>query len=93
MGSMKINSWVGGVIIVGFSAFLVGFFILAVRNFNSDVDVLSSTGAQIKTISPQEKFLIDQWLQDNAPGISAQDVGYRYILQKYPERPWLSTGN
>lgn len=71
------------------SASLVGFFIIAVRNFNSDVDVLNSTTAKARVVGSQERMLIDQWLEENGTGISVQDVGYKYILNKFPNRPWI----
>ena len=76
--------------ILAISASLVGFFIIAVKNFNSDVDILNATGVQVRNISPQEKQMIDQWLEENNTGISVQDVGYKYILNKFPNRPWIS---
>jgi hypothetical protein len=88
--TIKIETWLGGVMILAISASLVGFFIIAVKNFNSDVDVLNATTAKAKVISPQERMLIDQWLEENNAGISAQDVGYKYILNKFPNRPWIS---
>jgi len=88
--SVRIETWLGGVMILAISASLVGFFIIAVKNFNSDVDILNATGVQVRNISPQEKQMIDQWLEENNTGISVQDVGYKYILNKFPNRPWIS---
>jgi hypothetical protein len=87
--TVKIETWLGGVMILAISASLVGFFIIAVRNFNSDVDVLNSTTAKARVVGSQERMLIDQWLEENGTGISVQDVGYKYILNKFPNRPWI----
>ncbi len=87
--TIRIETWLGIVLVLAISASLVGFFIIAVRNFNSDVDILNATSAQVRIVSPQEKALIDQWLKDNNTGISAADVGYKYILNKFPDKPWI----
>ncbi len=88
--TFKIESWFGSVIVLIFSAFLVGWFLIAVRNFNSDAEILNVSGAKLRTVSPEEKSLIDQWLRQDNVGISASEVGYRYIIQKFPDKPWLA---
>lgn len=88
--TVRIETWLGGVLILAVSAFLVGFFVLALKNFNSDTDILNATGAKIRIISSQEKLLMDKWLKENNTGLSVQDVGYRYILMKFPDRPWIT---
>ena len=72
------------------AVFLVGIFIIAVKNFGTDAEILSSSanGVRIRTVSAQEKVLIDSWLAKSNVGISAEDVGYRYIIKKYPDKPW-----
>lgn len=88
--AFKIESWLGAIIVLVVSAFLVGWFLIAVRNFNSDTEILNSSSAKLRTVSPEEKLLIDQWLQQDNIGISASEVGYRYIIQKFPDKPWLA---
>jgi len=88
--TFRIESWVGAVLVLGFSAFFVGLFVVALQNYSSDLDILNSSGAKVRTISPQEKALIDKWLTKSDIGISVQEVGYRYILQNFPNRPWLT---
>lgn len=89
--TFHIESWLGLVFILVFSAFLVGTFVLAVRNFGSDIDILTSLGSEVKlkTVSAEEKILIDGWLAKNNPGISVPEVGYQYLIRKYPGKPWL----
>ena len=72
------------------AVFLVGIFIIAVKNFGTDAEILSSSanGVRIRTVSAQEKVLIDSWLAKNNTGISVEDVGYRYLIKKYPDKPW-----
>ncbi len=88
--TFKIESWLGLVIVLIISIFLVGWFLIAVRNFNSDTEILNSSITKLKIVSPEEKSLIDQWLQQDNIGISASEVGYRYIIQKFPDKPWLA---
>ena len=88
--TFKIESWLGSVIVLIFSAFLVGWFLIAVKNFNSETEILNFSGTKLKTVSPEEKSLIDQWLRQDNIGISAPEVGYRYIIKKFPDKPWAT---
>lgn len=88
--TFRVESWLGSVVVLAVSAFLVGWFLIAVRNFNSDTEILNSSSTKLRTVSPEEKSLIDQWLQQDNIGISASEVGYRYIIQKFPDKPWLT---
>lgn len=72
-----------------FSAFLLGIFAIAVKNFGSDAEILVSSGTRLRTLSAEEKTLIDDWLAVNNAGISIKGVGYRNIIKKYPSKPWL----
>ncbi|MDO8676525.1 MAG: hypothetical protein Q7K16_02645 [Candidatus Azambacteria bacterium] len=89
--TFHIESWVGSLFVLAFSAFIVGIFILAVRNFGLDADILASSNSEVKfkTVSAEEKVLIDDWLTKNNPGVSVPEVGYRYLIKKYPDKPWL----
>ena len=89
--TFRIESWVGSVIVLVFSAFLLGIFVVAVKNFSFDTEILaaSDAGLKFKTISAEEKVLIDGWLAKTNTSISVQDVGYRYLIKKYPDKPWL----
>lgn len=86
--TLKIESWIGMAFVLLFSAFLIGLLLIAVKNFNSDSEILGSTSVKLKTVSPEERLLIDQWLQRDNIGISAAEVGYRYIVKKFPNKPW-----
>lgn len=85
--TIQIESWLGGILVFGVSAFLVGMFWVSVKNMESDADILNFSSAKLTVVSPQEKVLIDEWLANN--GISVKDVGYRYLIKKYPDKPWL----
>jgi hypothetical protein len=88
--TFRIESWLGSVVVLAVAAFLVGWFLIAMRNFNSDAEILNSSSVKLRTVSPEEKSLIDQWLRQDNVGISASEVGYRYIIQKFPDKPWLT---
>jgi len=88
--ALKVESRVGMVLVFLFSAFLVGFFLIAVKNLGSDTDILNATGTSLKIVSPEERLLIDQWLKQENIGLSVKEVGYRYIIQKFPDKPWLA---
>ena len=87
--TFHVESWVGSVFVLLFSAFLVGLFAIAVKNFGSDTEVLASSSTKLKTVSTEERTLIDAWLGKTDTGISVREVGYRYIIKKYPDKPWL----
>jgi len=88
--TFHIESWVGAVLVLAVSAFLVGIFVIAVKNFGTDAEILAASDSRVKirTISAEEKALIDSWLAKTNTGISAEDVGYRYLIKKYPDKPW-----
>jgi hypothetical protein len=87
--TLKIESWLGLAFVILFSAFLIGLFLIALKNFNSDTEIIDSMGAKLRVVSSEERLLIDRWLQKNNIGVSAAEVGYRYIIQKFPGRPWI----
>lgn len=88
--TLKVESWLGSFIVLLISAFLVGWFLIAVRNFGSDSEALNSSTFELKTVSPEERLLIDQWLRQNNIGDSAGGANYRYIIRQFPDKPWLN---
>ncbi len=76
---------------LAFSAFLVGTFVLAVKNFGFDADILAYSNLEIrfKTVSAEEKKLIDDWLIKNNMEVPTYSGSYRYLIKKYPDKPWL----
>jgi len=57
-------------------------------NFNSDSIILASQEYEIKTISNTERDLIHGWVSEFNIEIS-ESKGHRYLIQKYPNKPWL----
>lgn len=86
--TFHIESWLGAVYVLLVAAFLVGLFLIAMKNFNSDNEILNASGSSLKTISSVERQAIDSWLVENSK-LSTKEVGYRFIIQKYPDKPWL----
>ena len=72
------------------SLFFIGFLFNAVNSFESDLDILSSQGeVRIKVLSVSEKNLINEWVSQNEIIVPKSDAYYKYILKKYPDKPWL----
>lgn len=84
----QVESRLGAVYIVLLTAFFVGLIFIALKNFNSDTIALDSQTAQVKTISNTERYLIDSWMKENEIVIP-EGKGYRYVIQKYPSKPWF----
>ena len=84
----QVESRLGAVYISLLTLFFIGLIFIALKNFNSDSIALNSQTAQVKTISNTERYLIDGWLKENQ--IEVPDgKGYRYVIQKYPSKPWF----
>ncbi|OGN13425.1 MAG: hypothetical protein A3J47_01570 [Candidatus Yanofskybacteria bacterium RIFCSPHIGHO2_02_FULL_43_22] len=86
--TIEIESYVGAIFISLLAVFFIGFMFTSIKNFNSDVTIITSEQVQVKTISATERELIRSWIRDNKVEIP-EEVGYRYLLEKYPSRPWL----
>jgi hypothetical protein len=88
----RVESSLGAVFISLLSLFFIGLMFIAVKNFESDIDVMSAidTSSGIKTapVSKTEVALIQEWVKINSIVIP-EGSGFRYLLRKYPDRPWL----
>ena len=84
----QVESRLGAVYISLLTLFFVGLIFIALKNFNSDSVVLNSQTAQVKTISNTERYLIEGWLKENQIEVP-EGRGYRYVIQKYPTKPWF----
>lgn len=78
----------GAIFITLFTVFSIGLIFISIKNFNSDITIITSEQIQVKTISTTERELIRNWISENKVEIP-EEVGYRYLVQKYPSRPWL----
>ena len=86
--TMQVESRLGAVYISLLGFFFVGLIFIALKNFNSDSVVLNPQGAQVKTVSTTERYLIGGWIKDNQIEIP-EGKGYRYIIRQYPSKPWF----
>jgi len=84
----QVESRLGAAYISLLGLFFVGLIFIALKNFNSDIIILDSQTAQVKTISNTERELINIWIQEKNIQIP-EGKGYRYIIQQYPSRPWV----
>ena len=78
----------GAVFISLLAAFFIGLMFTSVKNFDSEVTVINAEQVRVKTISVAERELIRTWIKENKIEIP-QGVGYKYLLEKYPSKPWL----
>ncbi len=86
--TIQVESRLGAFYISLLGLFFVGLIFIALKNFNSDLLVLDSQSAQVKTISTTERDLIKDWTKENQIEIP-KGKGYRYLIQRYPSKPWL----
>lgn len=86
--TVRVESRLGAVYISLLTMFFIGLFFIALKNFNSDLVILDSQSAQVKTISTTERYLIDGWIRDNQIEVP-EGKGYRYVIHQYPSKPWL----
>ena len=84
----QIESRLGAFYISLLGLFFIGLIFIALKNFNSDLLIINSQSAQVKTISTTERYLIDGWIKENQIEVP-EGKGYRYVIQQYPSKPWL----
>lgn len=84
----QVESRLGAAFITLLALFFVGLIFIALKNFSSDVLVLEADTTQVKTISGTERLLIQNWVEDNNIVIP-EGQGYRYVIRKYPNKPWV----
>lgn len=86
--TIQVESYTGAVFIALLAAFFAGLIFLSIKNFNSDIVILASEQVQVKTISARERVLLQSWIKENDIKIPPKE-GYKYLIGKYPSRPWL----
>lgn len=83
-----------GAFFISLSAiFCIALLYISITNFNSDVEILSSDQNRVignaRFITPSEKILINTWANENGVKAPSGRSFYKYMLEKYPEKPWL----
>lgn len=86
--TVQVESRLGAAYISLLGLFFVGLIFIALKNFNSDSIILDSQTVQVKTISTTERYLINGWITENQIEVP-EGKGYKYIIQRYPSRPWF----
>ena len=78
----------GAVFMLIWSGFLFGFLYVAIRNFDSDLEIISASTVEVRSIFLAQRKLIDRWIRENNIQIP-EGKGYRWLLKAYPSKPWL----
>ncbi|OGN01102.1 MAG: hypothetical protein A3B91_00800 [Candidatus Yanofskybacteria bacterium RIFCSPHIGHO2_02_FULL_41_29] len=86
-----IESSLGAVFISLLALFFVGILFVAIKNFNTDVDVMTiiASNNKVSRVSQTERYLMQEWIKSNSIEIP-EGSGTKYLLRKYPSRPWLN---
>lgn len=90
--TLRTESSLGAVFISLLSLFFIGLIFISIKNFNSDIDIMNGTynnNPRVVRVSQTELILIQSWVQDNNIVIP-DGSGYKYLLRKYPSKPWLN---
>lgn len=85
--TIEVESYAGAGFLVLFTGFLLCFFFIATKNLHSELDILDTTQAELKTNSTQRE-LIEQWMAENHIELSEGQT-YRSLFEQYPDKPWL----
>ena len=86
---MQVESRLGALFVSLVAIFMAGILFVAIKNYDSDQIVLDATATQVKSMSSTERQISAVWIKDN--NIPLPDgKGYRYLVQEYPNRPWLN---
>jgi hypothetical protein len=86
----KVESYMGASYACLLAAFFGSLIIIAVKNFETDIDIMSATSNtnKVSHVSETERTLIEEWVDRNDVLIP-EGKGYRYLINEYPDRPWL----
>ncbi len=88
--TFRVESSLGAVFISLLAFFFIGLMFIAVKNFETDIDIMTATsgGSKITHLSESERSLILEWVENKNVEIP-ESSGYKYLVRKYPDRPWL----
>lgn len=84
----QVESRLGAAYITLMVLFFIGLIFIALKNFSSDVVLLEADQTRVKTISSTERTLIENWVAENKIKLP-EGEGYRYLIKKYPNKPWI----
>ncbi len=88
--TFKVETWLGALFVLGFAGFFLGLFFLSMKNFDTELSV-NTTEAHLTSlqVSNQERTMMAVWVERNKISIPSDTDKIRYLLSKYPDRPWL----
>ena len=88
--TVHVESSLGVVFISLIAFFFIGLMFVAVKNFEADIDIMTATSGSTKIthLSDSERLLILEWVEYSDVRIP-EGSGYKYLVRKYPDRPWL----
>ena len=86
--TIQVESFLGGFIVLSTAIFFGALIYKSAQDFDSESMTIELHRVSIKTITPQERALMDEWIKQNHINIPS-GKGYRYVKIKYPDRPWI----
>ena len=86
--TIQVESYLGSFFVLSTAIFFGTLIYTAAQNFDSESIIMESQRVSIKTVSPSERALIDDWIKESHIKIP-EGKGYRYVKVKYPNKPWL----
>ena len=86
--TLEFEGYIGVIFLGAVVALFVGLFFSIFRNYYSDVEILNSTQAQVKSVSPTQRELIDDWIREDNIELP-EGMNYRQIIHAYPDHPWM----
>lgn len=88
--SLRVESVVGSIFVLLFTGFMLSLFFIIKKNAETEMDLLNVSQISIKSISPQERYLIIQWAEEKNITLPSDKSKIRFLIHKYPDRPWFS---
>ena len=85
---MKVESYMGAFFVLSTAIFFGLMIYRSAQDFDSENMVMESQRVRIKTVSPTEKALINDWVNENHITLP-KGKGYRYVINEYKTKPWL----
>lgn len=88
--TFRVESSLGAVFISLLSFFFIGLLFISIKSYETELDIMIATATNNKVgrFSESEKVLIRDWILDNDVELP-EGSGYKYLLRKHPDRPWL----
>jgi len=85
--TFQVESYLGAGFVVLFAGFCVSLIFVALKNFDSEIEIMGAQETHIRTISPTERSNMESWIRVNSINIP-EGEGYRWLIRTYPSRPW-----